>query len=159
MSDSTAIVNGGDNNSSKRNTVEDVSKIVEQSKESSFSKENIPKSIPITLLGQCQETNSFKSNFTSWSSASTAPVPEETRGKVAALLKQQQGLIKGQAKTPPVEEEVPPLLAKNGKLEMWRIDGEEKTRIDGEEKTPLPKEDHYLCCWFGKDRSQLLLKL
>ncbi|KAI3766788.1 hypothetical protein L2E82_16860 [Cichorium intybus] len=167
MSDSTAIVSGGDNNSSKRNTVKDEEASLRQralaldstikrlrsfivsvpalmklrrSENGNVNKggmqsveENIPKSIPITLLGQCQETNLFKSNFASWSSASTAPVPEETRGKVAALLKQQQGLIKGQAKTPPVEEEVPPLLAKNGKFEMWRI--------DGEEKTPLPKED------------------
>ncbi|KAI3519451.1 hypothetical protein L1887_08586 [Cichorium endivia] len=134
-----------------------------------FSKENLPKSIPITQLGQCHETNSFKFNFASWSSASKAPVPEETRGKVAALLKQQQGLIKGQAKTPPVEEEVPPLLA-DGKFEMWRINGEEKTSLPKEDigkfycgdcyvclysyHSNEKKEDHYLCCWFGKDRSQ-----
>lgn len=143
---------------------------VMQSAEEFILKENLPKSIPITRLGQCHETNSFKSNFASWSSASTAPVPEETRGKVAALLKQQQGLIKGQAKTAPVEEEVPPLLAENGKFEMWRIDGEEKTPLPQEVVGKFycgdcyiclysyhsneKKEDHYLCCWFGKDSIQ-----
>ncbi|KAI3739755.1 hypothetical protein L2E82_30166 [Cichorium intybus] len=96
-------------------------------------------------------------------STSTAPVPEETRGKVA-------GLIKGHAKTPPVEEEVLPLLAENGNFEMWRIDGEEKTPLPKEDigkfycgdcyvclysyPSNEKKEDHYLYCWFGKDSSQ-----
>lgn len=91
--------------------------------------------------------------------------------KLLALLKQQQGLIKGQAKTPPVEEEVPPLLAENGKFEMWCIDGEEKMPLPKEDigkfycgdcyvclysyHSNEKKEDHYLCCWFGKDRSQV----
>ncbi|CAI9301353.1 unnamed protein product [Lactuca saligna] len=133
-------------------------------------KENLPKSTPVTRIGQGHETSSFKSNFASWSAASAASVPEETRGKVAALLKQQGAFVKGQTKTAPVEEEVPPLLGENGKTEVWRIDGEEKTELPKEDigkfysgdcyiclysyHSDEKKEDHYLCCWIGKDSIQ-----
>nr|KAJ0213108.1 hypothetical protein LSAT_V11C400221110 [Lactuca sativa] len=101
---------------------------------------------------------------------------QETRGKVAALLKQQGAFVKGQTKTAPVEEEVPPLLGENGKIEVsdhklvWRIDGEEKTELPKEDigkfysgdcyiclysyHSDEKKEDHYLCCWIGKDSIQ-----
>ncbi|CAI9271023.1 unnamed protein product [Lactuca saligna] len=102
--------------------------------------------------------------------ASTASALEETRGKVAALLKQQGAFAKGQTKTAPVEEEVPHLLGENGKIEVWRIDGEEKTELPKEDigkfysgdcyiclysyHSDEKKEDHYLCCWIGKDSIQ-----
>ncbi|KAI3507594.1 hypothetical protein L1887_22582 [Cichorium endivia] len=162
MSDSTAIVSGGfdcsgsisDSNNFGLQLLIDCNSDSDTSPPEApprgvySQRKNLPKSIPITRLGQCHETNSFKSNFASWSSASTAPVPEETRGKVA----------------------VPPLLAENGKFEMWRIDGEEKTPLPKEDigkfycgdcyvclysyHSNEKKEDHCLCCWFGKDRSE-----
>nr|KAJ0211705.1 hypothetical protein LSAT_V11C400181520 [Lactuca sativa] len=86
------------------------------------------------------------------------------------LLKQQGAFAKGQTKTAPVEEEVPPLLGENGKIEGWRIDGEEKTELPKEDigkfysgdcyiclysyHSDEKKEDHYLCCWIGKDSIQ-----
>nr|KAJ0202909.1 hypothetical protein LSAT_V11C500273630 [Lactuca sativa] len=86
------------------------------------------------------------------------------------LLKQQGAFAKGQTKTAPVEEEVPPLLGENGKIEVWRIDGEEKTELPKEDigkfykgdcyiclysyHSDEKKEDHYLCCWIGKDSIQ-----
>ncbi|KAK9065757.1 hypothetical protein SSX86_015158 [Deinandra increscens subsp. villosa] len=131
--------------------------------------QNLPKLTLVTRIIQGHETNSFKSKFGSWTSASAAAPFEEGRGKVAALLKQQGAVLKGQTKTPPVEEEVPPLLPENGEIEVWHI--------DGESKTPVPKEDigkfysgdcyiclysyhsndkdhHYLCSWIGKDSIQ-----
>ncbi|KAL7584243.1 hypothetical protein Lser_V15G45496 [Lactuca serriola] len=142
-------------------------KFVMHAAEEFILKENLPKSTPITRSGQGHETSSFKSNFASWSAASA---PEETRGKVAALLKQQGAFAKGQTKTAPVEEEVPPLLGENGKIEVWRIDGEEKTELPKEDigkfysgdcyiclysyHSDEKKEDHYLCCWIGKDSIQ-----
>nr|KAJ0214193.1 hypothetical protein LSAT_V11C400219970 [Lactuca sativa] len=87
-----------------------------------------------------------------------------------ALLKQQGAFAKGQTKTDPVEEEVPPLLGENGKIEVWRIDGEEKTELPKEDigkfysgdcyiclysyHSDEKKEDHYPCCWIGKDSIQ-----
>nr|XP_043638185.1 villin-2-like [Erigeron canadensis] len=130
-------------------------------------KENIPKSTRVTRLIQGHETSSFKSNFVTWSSASAAPPFEEGRGRVAAMLKQQGGVFKAQTKSSPVEEEVPPLLADNGNLEVWRIDGDAKTSIPIEDTGKFysgdcyiclysyhsndQKEEHYLCCWIGKE--------
>ncbi|CAI9274014.1 unnamed protein product [Lactuca saligna] len=95
---------------------------------------------------------------------------QETRGKVAALLKQQGAFAKVQIKTAPVKEEVPPLLGENGKIEVWHIDGEEKTELPKEDigkfysgdcyiclysyHSDEKKEDHYMCCWIGKDSIQ-----
>ncbi|GJZ14254.1 ADF-H/gelsolin-like domain protein, partial [Tanacetum coccineum] len=129
--------------------------------------ENVPKLTCVTRISQGHETNPFKSNFVSWPSASAAPAFEEGRGKVAAMLKQQGGLLKGQTKTSPVEEEVPPLLGENGKTEVWRVDGEDKIEVPTEDIGKFysgdcyiclysyhsndKREDHYLCCWIGKD--------
>ncbi|CAI9296228.1 unnamed protein product [Lactuca saligna] len=92
------------------------------------------------------------------------------RPRAPALLKQQGAFAKGQTKTAPVEEEVPPLHGENGKIEVWRIDGEEKTELPKEDigkfysgdcyiclysyHSDEKKEDHYLCCWIRKDSIQ-----
>ncbi|KAI3678039.1 hypothetical protein L6452_37318 [Arctium lappa] len=138
-----------------------------QAAEEFIAKQDLPKSTCLTRLIQGHETNSFRSNFGSWP-RSAAPPLEENRGKVAALLKQQGGL-KGQTKTSPVEEEIPPLLGENGKVEVWRIDGEAKTPVSSEDIGKFysgdcyichypyhsnEKKDHYLCCWIGKDSVQ-----
>lgn len=48
--------------------------------------ENVPKLTRVTRISQGHETNSFKSNFASWSSASAPPAFEEGRGKVAGII-------------------------------------------------------------------------
>nr|GLL47437.1 villin-2 [Ipomoea trifida] len=126
-----------------------------------------PKSTHITQLIQGNETNSFKAKFDSWPSASSAPAPEEGRGKVAALLKQQGVGIKGASKTVTVNEEVPPLLEGGGKIEVWCINGSAKTPVPKDDVGKFysgdcyivlytypsndKKEDYYLCWWIGKD--------
>ncbi|KAL0453110.1 UNVERIFIED_CONTAM: Villin-2 [Sesamum latifolium] len=128
--------------------------------------QNRPKSTHITRLIQGYETHSFKSNFDSWPSGS-APVAEEGRGKVAALLKQQGAAMKGANRSAPVHEEVPPLLEGGGKTEVWRINGSAKTPVPNEDigkfysgdcyivlytyHSHERKEDYYLCYWIGKD--------
>ncbi|CAA0837438.1 Villin-2 [Striga hermonthica] len=125
-----------------------------------------PKATRITRVIQGYETHSFKSNFDSWPSGS-APVAEEGRGKVAALLKQQGGVMKGASKSAPVHEDIPPLLEGGGKTEVWRIDGSAKTPVPNEDigkfysgdcyislytyHSHERKEDYYLCYWIGKD--------
>uniref|UniRef100_A0A3Q7I075 Uncharacterized protein n=1 Tax=Solanum lycopersicum TaxID=4081 RepID=A0A3Q7I075_SOLLC len=54
-----------------------------------------------------------ESNFDSWPSGST-PAPEDGRGKVAALVKQQGADVKAASKSTSVDEEVPPLLEEGG---------------------------------------------
>ncbi|KAK2976889.1 hypothetical protein RJ640_010812 [Escallonia rubra] len=138
-----------------------------QTAEEFVASENRPKSTRVTRLIQGYETHSFKSNFDSWPSGSAPSAPEEGRGKVAALLKQQGVGLKGVAKGAPVIEEVPPLLEGGGKIEVWRINGSAKTPVPQEDigkfysgdsyivlytyHSNEKKEDYYLCCWIGKD--------
>ncbi|KAM7524502.1 hypothetical protein LguiA_014404 [Lonicera macranthoides] len=138
-----------------------------QAAEEFVGSQNRPKSTRVTRLIQGYETHSFKSNFDSWPSGSAPSAPEEGRGKVAALLKQQGVGVKGVAKGTPVNEEVPPLLEEGGKIEVWRINGSAKTPVSKEDIGKFysgdcyivlysyhsndKKEDYYLCCWIGKD--------
>ncbi|KAH0692782.1 hypothetical protein KY285_019879 [Solanum tuberosum] len=137
-----------------------------QTAEEYLVSENRPKATHVTRVIQGYETHSFKSNFDSWPSGS-APAPEEGRGKVAALLKQQGAGVKGASKSAPVIEEVPPLLEEGGKLEVWRINGSAKTPVPKEDigkfysgdcyvvlynyHSHERRDDYYLCWWIGKD--------
>lgn len=137
-----------------------------QTAEEYLVSENRPKATCVTRVIQGYETHSFKSNFDSWPSGS-APAPEEGRGKVAALLKQQGAGVKGASKSAPVIEEVPPLLEEGGKLEVWRINGNAKTPVPKEDigkfysgdcyvvlynyHSHERRDDYYLCWWIGKD--------
>ncbi|KAF3636483.1 Villin-4 [Capsicum annuum] len=131
-----------------------------------LANQNRPKSTRVTRLIQGYETHPFKSNFDSWPSGST-PAPEEGRGKVAAILKQQGAAVKASSKSTSVNEEVPLLLEGGGKIEVWCIDGSAKTLIPKEDigkfysgdcyivlytyHSHERKEDYYLCWWIGKD--------
>ncbi|XP_019154980.1 PREDICTED: villin-2-like [Ipomoea nil] len=138
-----------------------------QTAEEFLVKQKRPKATKITRLAQGHETISFKCEFDSWPSASATP-PEEGRGKVAALLKQQGGGIKSGTKSAtPVKEEVPPLLEEGGKIEVWLINDNAKTPVPKEEFGKFysgdcyivlysyhsndKKDDYYLCWWIGKD--------
>lgn len=137
-----------------------------QTAEEYLVSQNRPKATRVTRIIQGYETHSFKSNFDSWPSGS-APAPEEGRGKVAALLKQQGAGVKGASKSAPVIEEVPPLLEEGGKLEVWRINGSAKTPVPKEDigkfysgdcyvvlynyHSHERRDDYYLCWWIGKD--------
>ncbi|CAN4089904.1 unnamed protein product [Withania somnifera] len=137
-----------------------------QTAEEYLVSQNRPKATRVTRIIQGYETHSFKSNFDSWPSGS-APAPEEGRGKVAALLKQQGAGVKGNSKSAPVIEEVPPLLEEGGKLEVWRINGSAKTPVPKEDigkfyggdcyvvlynhHSHERRDDYYLCWWIGKD--------
>ncbi|KAL3625542.1 Villin-3 [Castilleja foliolosa] len=150
-----------------RTTQVDERKAAIQAAEDFVYSQNRPKSTHITRLIQGHETHAFKSNFDSWPLGSASTVVEEGRGKVAALLKQKGGGVKGASKSAPVNEEVPPLLEGGGKIEVWLVNGEEKTRVSDEDigkfysgdcyillytyQSHERKDDYYLCCWIGKD--------
>ncbi|KAG5583529.1 hypothetical protein H5410_054156 [Solanum commersonii] len=137
-----------------------------QTAEEYLANQNRPKSTRIIRIIQGYETHSFKSNFDSWPSGST-PAPEDGRGKVAALVKQQGAAVKAASKSTSVDEEVPPLLEEGGKIEVWRIDSSAKTLIPKEDigkfysgdcyivlytyHSHERKEVYYLCWWIGKD--------
>ncbi|KAL8200068.1 hypothetical protein R6Q57_011407 [Mikania cordata] len=126
-----------------------------------ITSQNRPKSTRVTRLIQGYETHSFKSNFESRPSGSAPSAPEESRGKVAALLKQQGVGLKGHAKASTTPKEVPPLLEENVKIEVWYINGSAKTPVAKDDigkfysgdcyivlytyHSNEKKEDYYLC--------------
>ncbi|CAN6444816.1 unnamed protein product [Victoria cruziana] len=127
------------------------------------SSQKRPKATRIIRVIQGFEPHEFRSNFETWPAGTSTAAAEDGRGKVAALLKQ-QGV--GASKGAPVNEEVPPLLAMGGKMEVWRINGNAKTMVtkgdigkfySGDCYVVLytysgdKKEEFFLCCWFGKD--------
>ncbi|RWW61377.1 hypothetical protein BHE74_00031567 [Ensete ventricosum] len=85
--------------------------------------QNRPKMTRITQVIQGYETQSFKSNFESWpvgtGTGTGNSTGDEARGKVAALLKQQGVDVKGAPKVSLVNEEIPPLIEGNEKLEVY----------------------------------------
>ncbi|KAK4775973.1 hypothetical protein SAY87_023934 [Trapa incisa] len=149
-----------------RLTQVDERKAASQAAEEFLSSQNRPKATRITRVIQGYETHAFKSKFDTWPSGSATPT-EESRGKVAALLKQQGGGAKGMAKSNPVNEEVPPLLDGGGKMEVWRVNGSAKTPLPKEDVGKFysgdcyitlytyhsgeRKEDYFLCYWIGND--------
>ncbi|KAL8467528.1 hypothetical protein ACS0TY_030958 [Phlomoides rotata] len=153
-----------------RVTQVDERKVAIRAAEDFVASQNRPKSTHIIRLIQSHETHSFKSKFDSWPSGSATTVAEEGRGKVAAFLKQQGGVMKGASKSVPVHEEVPPLLEGGGKIEVWQINGSAKTAVPSEDIGKFysgdcyivlytyhhheRKEDYYLCCWIGKDSTK-----
>ncbi|XP_057535155.1 villin-3 isoform X2 [Amaranthus tricolor] len=138
-----------------------------QAAEDFLSSQKRPKTTRVTRVIQGYETHSFKSHFDSWPTGSAAPSTEEGKGKVAAFLKQQGVGVKGTNKSAPVNEDVPPLLEANGKIEVWRINGSAKTPVPKEDigkfysgdcyiilytyHSGEKKEDYYMCWWIGKD--------
>ncbi|KAL8142962.1 hypothetical protein V2J09_015994 [Rumex salicifolius] len=133
-----------------------------------LSGQNRPKATRVTRVIQGYESHSFKSYFGSWPAGSVSSAgAEEGRGKVAAFLKQQGVGAKGGTKGAPVSEEVPPLLAAGGKIEVWCINGSAKTSVPKADVGKFysgdcyiilytyhsgdKKEDFYLCWWIGKD--------
>ncbi|XP_075512796.1 villin-3-like [Primulina tabacum] len=150
-----------------RVTQVDERKTAIQVAEDFLASQNRPKSTQTYRLIQGHETHSFKSKFDSWPLGSALPVAEEGRGKVAALLKQQGAALKGTSKSAPLNEDVPPLLEGDGKIEVWRVNGNAKIPVPNEDigkfysgdcyivlytyHSSERKEDYYLCCWIGKD--------
>ncbi|PIA48474.1 hypothetical protein AQUCO_01400812v1 [Aquilegia coerulea] len=140
-----------------------------QAAEEFIANQNRPKSTRITRIIQGYEPHSFKTNFESWPTGATTSGTEDGRGKVAALLKQ-QGVGAKVTKGAPVNEDIPPLLEKGGKIEVWCINGSAKTPIAKEDigkfysgdcyivlytyHSSERKEDYYLSIWIGKDSVQ-----
>ncbi|XP_039047369.1 villin-2-like [Hibiscus syriacus] len=148
-------------------------KATNQVVEDFLASENRAQTSRIIRVNQGYETNSFKSNFDSWPAGSTTgPGAEEGKGKVAALLKQRGVAVKGVTKSAPVNEEVPPLLEGDGKMEVWCINDSAKTPLPKADigkfysgdcyivlytyQSGEKKEDYFLCCWIGNNSIEVI---
>ncbi|XP_074572251.1 villin-5 [Curcuma longa] len=111
------------------------------------------------------ETVVFRSKFDKWTQTSEVTVTEDGRGKVAALLKRQGLNVKGLTKAAPVKEEPQPYIDCTGNLQVWRVDGKEKTLLSQSDQSKFfsgdcyifqyafpgdDKEEYLIGNWFGK---------
>jgi gelsolin len=115
------------------------------------------------------ETVIFRSKFDKWPKKADAVVSDESRGKVAALLKRQGFNFKSPAKAAPVKQEPQPQIDCTGNLQVWRVNGSEKTFLSFSEQCKFYSGDCYIfqytypgengdeCLigtWFGKKSVQ-----
>nr|CAB3471060.1 unnamed protein product [Digitaria exilis] len=89
-------------------------------KEELLREGNRPKSHIIRLM-EGFETVIFRSKFDKWPKKADAVVSDESRGKVAALLKRQGFNFKGPAKAAPVKQEPLPQIDCTGNLQVREI--------------------------------------
>ncbi|PWA54109.1 villin 4 [Artemisia annua] len=111
------------------------------------------------------ETVTFRSKFETWPQSTEVAVSEDGRGKVAALLKRQGLNVRGLLKAAPTKEEPQPYIDCTGNLQVWRVNGQEKTLLPVPDQSKFysgecyifqytcPGEDQEECLvgtWFGK---------
>ncbi|GJR31906.1 villin-4-like protein [Tanacetum coccineum] len=105
------------------------------------------------------ETVTFRSKFDTWPQSTEVAVSEDGRGKVAALLKRQGLNVRGLLKAAPTKEEPQPYIDCTGNLQVWRVNGQEKTLL------PVPDQSKFYCgeCYIfqytcpGEDQEECLV--
>ncbi|XP_011069945.1 villin-4 [Sesamum indicum] len=111
------------------------------------------------------ETVMFRSKFDSWPQSTSVTGSEEGRGRVAALLKRQGVNVKGLVKTESPKGEPELHIDCTGDLQVWRVDGQEKTLLEASDQSKFysgdcyifqysysgeQKEEYLIGTWFGK---------
>ncbi|KAJ0701224.1 putative villin headpiece, villin/Gelsolin, ADF-H/Gelsolin-like domain superfamily [Helianthus annuus] len=101
----------------------------------------------ITRMIENFETVCFQSKFDSWPQPTDVVASEEGRGKVAALLKRQGVDVKGILKAAPKkeeEEEPQPYIDCSGTLQVWRVNGKEKSLLSDTDQSKFYTGDCYI---------------
>ncbi|XP_068652517.1 villin-4-like isoform X2 [Aristolochia californica] len=147
-----------------RNTSLDERKTASTAAEDLVCGPNRPKAHIIRVI-EGFETVMFRSKFEAWPQTTEVTVSEDGRGKVAALLKRQGVNVRGLLKAAPPKEEPQPYIDCTGNLQVWRVNGNEKTLIPSSEQTKFysgdcyifqytypgeDKEEYLVGTWFGK---------
>ncbi|XP_076914396.1 villin-5-like [Bidens hawaiensis] len=116
----------------------------------------------IIRIVEFYETVSFRSKFNFWPQPSDVLASQDGRGKVAALLKRQGLDIKGLIKNAPKEEEEEepqPYIDCSGALEVWLVNGKEKTLLSDIDQCKFYTGDCYIFqyTYTGEGQEECLL--
>lgn len=105
------------------------------------------------------ETVMFRSKFESWPHSTSVAVSEDGRGKVAALLKRQGVNVKGLLKATPPKEEPQPYIDCTGNLQVWHVNGQEKTLLQSSDQSKFYSGDCYIFqySYAGEDKEEYLI--
>ncbi|WOK95014.1 villin-4 isoform X1 [Canna indica] len=105
------------------------------------------------------ETVTFRSKFDNWPQKNDAVVSEESRGKVAAFLKRQGLNVKGINKASPAKEEPQPYIDCTGNLQVWRVNGKDKTVIPTSDQCKFYSGDCYIFqyAYPGEEKEECLI--
>ncbi|XXG58188.1 hypothetical protein AAC387_Pa04g0564 [Persea americana] len=105
------------------------------------------------------ETVMFRLKFDSWPQTTAVTVSEDGRGKVAALLKRQGLNVNGLVKADPEKEEPEPYIDCTGNLQVWHVNGQEKTLLPSSEQSKFYSGDCYMFqyTYAGEDREEYLV--
>ncbi|GAA0155569.1 non-motor actin binding protein [Lithospermum erythrorhizon] len=105
------------------------------------------------------ETVMFRSKFDSWPQSTKVAVTEDGRGKVAALLQRQGVNVKGLLKSTPSKEEPQLYIDCTGNLQVWRVNGQEKTLLSASEQSKFFSGDCYVFQYSypGQDTDEVLI--
>ncbi|XP_043719356.1 villin-4 isoform X2 [Telopea speciosissima] len=141
-----------------RNTSLDERKSASSAAEELVRGPDRPKSHIIRVI-EGFETVLFRAKFDSWPQTSDTTVSDDGRGKVAALLKRQGVNVKGLLKAAPAKEEPQPYIDCTGNLQVWRVNGQEKTLIPTSEQSKFYSGDCYIFQYSypGEDREEYLI--
>ncbi|KAK4431974.1 Villin-4 [Sesamum alatum] len=105
------------------------------------------------------ETVIFRSKFASWPQLTNVAVTEDGRGKVAALLKRQGVNVKGLLKAESPKEEHQLYIDCTGDLQVWRVDGQQKTLLPASDQSKFYSGDCYIFQYSypGEEKDETLI--
>lgn len=108
----------------------------------------------VTVVTEGSETPRFMSYFVDWPQTDDPKLYDEGKGKVAAIFKQQGFDVK---ELP--EEYCQPLINCRGKLEVWRVDGDQVSIVPSEGEIKLFSGDCYIVKYTypGSQRDESIL--
>ncbi|CAN8326574.1 unnamed protein product [Cochlearia groenlandica] len=141
-----------------RTTSLDDRKIASRAAEEIIRSSERPKSQMIRII-EGFETVPFRSKFDSWTQETNTTVSEEGRGRVAALLQRQGVNVRGLMKAAPPKEETQAFIDCTGNLQVWRVNGEEKTLLQAADHSKFYSGDCYLFQYSypGEEKEEVLI--
>ncbi|XP_057767306.1 villin-4-like [Salvia miltiorrhiza] len=126
-----------------RNTSLDQRKAASSAVDELLDSQDRPKTHVIRVI-EGFETVAFRSKFNSWPQSNSVAVSEDGRGKVAALLKRQGINVKGLLKAETPKEEPQPHIDCTGNLQVWRVEGQQKTLLSASDLSKFYSGDCYI---------------